>query len=273
MQCVQGTQAEAIEGATCEPSSANRTLADCWSGLVSAVGTPLHCVGGLLLFFYEVHQLQRSTAKTIIKCCLATFAVHGLPVRLVTDNGPLFNSADFKEFLHNRGISHVTSSPYYPQSNGMAERAVQESKKLMTKCSYGTPDYYDALLEWRNTPRDGVLGSPVERLMNRHTRTEIPTHPSLLQGTSTDPSKVQQRLRDKQQTHQRYYNKGAKPLPELHAGEDVYLQDQERGTWKPAVIVQDDEGIQRRRNSIALRRSQRAKQKPARYRDTNFIYE
>lgn len=233
-------------------------------------------------FYYETHQLQRTAVNQVINCCLKTFAVHGLPVKVVSDNGPPFNSADFKECLQHRGISHVTSSPYHPKSNGMAERAVQEAKKLMNKCSYGTTDYYDPLLEWRNTPRDGVLGSPVQRLMNRHTRTEIPTHPSLLQSTKTNHTEVQQRLRDKQKKQRQQYNKNAKTLPELHTGEDIFLRDQHSGKWRPAIvvakapqprsyIVQDDDGVQCRRNSIMLRRSQRTKRKPARFRDTNFV--
>ena len=42
--------------------------------------------------------------------------------RLITDNGPQFLAKDFKEFIRIAGMTHVKTSPYYPQSNGKIER-------------------------------------------------------------------------------------------------------------------------------------------------------
>ena len=42
--------------------------------------------------------------------------------RVITDNGPQFVSGDFKQFVRISGMSHVRTSPYYPQSNGKIER-------------------------------------------------------------------------------------------------------------------------------------------------------
>jgi putative transposase len=42
--------------------------------------------------------------------------------RLITDNGPQFIAKDFKEFVRLAGLTHVKTSPYYPQSNGKMER-------------------------------------------------------------------------------------------------------------------------------------------------------
>lgn len=42
--------------------------------------------------------------------------------RIITDNGPQFISRDFKEFIRIAGMTHVKTSPYYPQSNGKLER-------------------------------------------------------------------------------------------------------------------------------------------------------
>ena len=42
--------------------------------------------------------------------------------RIITDNGPQFISGDFKQFIRVSGMSHVRTSPYYPQSNGKIER-------------------------------------------------------------------------------------------------------------------------------------------------------
>lgn len=42
--------------------------------------------------------------------------------RIITDNGPQFISNDFKQFIRISGMTHVRTSPYYPQSNGKIER-------------------------------------------------------------------------------------------------------------------------------------------------------
>src|SRR5207344_1311738 len=42
--------------------------------------------------------------------------------RIISDNGPQFIAWDFKEFIRLSGMTHVRTSPYYPQSNGKLER-------------------------------------------------------------------------------------------------------------------------------------------------------
>jgi transposase InsO family protein len=42
--------------------------------------------------------------------------------RIISDNGPQFIAKDFKEFIRISGMTHVKTSPYYPQSNGKLER-------------------------------------------------------------------------------------------------------------------------------------------------------
>ena len=42
--------------------------------------------------------------------------------RVISDNGPQFVAKDFKEFIRISGMTHVKTSPYYPQSNGKLER-------------------------------------------------------------------------------------------------------------------------------------------------------
>jgi transposase InsO family protein len=46
----------------------------------------------------------------------------GVTPRIISDNGPQFIAKDFKVFLRTFGLSHVRTSPYYPQSNGKLER-------------------------------------------------------------------------------------------------------------------------------------------------------
>jgi len=49
--------------------------------------------------------------------------------RIISDNGPQFVAKDFKEFIRLCGMTHVRTSPYYPQSNGKKERWYQTLKR------------------------------------------------------------------------------------------------------------------------------------------------
>jgi transposase InsO family protein len=48
--------------------------------------------------------------------------------RIISDNGLQFIAKDFKEFIRLAGMTHVRTSPYYPQSNGKLERWHQTLK-------------------------------------------------------------------------------------------------------------------------------------------------
>ena len=56
--------------------------------------------------------------------------------RIISDNGPQFIANDFKSFVRLSGMTHVRTSPYYPQSNGKIERYHRTLKSdcIRTKC-------------------------------------------------------------------------------------------------------------------------------------------
>ena len=80
----------------------------------------------------EVVPVASTNAATTVDRLRNMFATHGLPDKIVSDNGPAFVSEAFGEFLRRNGISHATSSPYHPARfstartvHGLAERAVR----------------------------------------------------------------------------------------------------------------------------------------------------
>ena len=52
----------------------------------------------------------------------------GVTPRIISDNGPQFVAKDFKEFIRETQMTHVRTSPYYPQSNGKAEGCIKTFK-------------------------------------------------------------------------------------------------------------------------------------------------
>ena len=142
------------------------------------IGTDLFELKGksyLLLVDYfsryiEVVKLSSTTTKSVVAAMKPVFARHGIPDMIVSDNGPQYSSQEFQEFAEDYGFQHVTSSPYHPQGNGEAERAVKTVKKLLRD----TDDPNLALLSYRSTPLSWCQHSPVELLMGRQIRFTLP---------------------------------------------------------------------------------------------------
>ncbi|XP_077519762.1 uncharacterized protein LOC144129454 [Amblyomma americanum] len=186
-------------------------------------------------------QLRQTTARAVNNACVLVFATHGIPAKLCSDNGPPFNNACSYSFAAQLEIARVTSSPYSPRGNSMAERTVQELKKLLTKCPFATLEFYSALLEWRNMPRDEQLKSPIQRLMGRKTRTQLPVLPQHLpvlpQPQTVPPQSVRNRLYEFREKQRIFCYRAAKRLPHLRTGSPVPVCDTIRRTWSPAVPV------------------------------------
>ena len=110
----------------------------------------------------EISKLSGTTSKHIVTALKSIFARHGVPDELFSDNGTQLISAEMRDFATTWEFRHTTSSPEFPQSNGQAERAIQTVKNLLKKAQESCRDPYIALLEYRNTPLDGVGYSPAQ---------------------------------------------------------------------------------------------------------------
>ena len=69
----------------------------------------------------EVIPLISATTAVTIEKLRMVFATHGSPEMLVSDNGTVFTSHEFEEFAECNAIRHVTTFPYHPSSNGLAD--------------------------------------------------------------------------------------------------------------------------------------------------------
>lgn len=181
--------------------------------------------------------MRRTTAEAVTNGCMQIIATHGIPAKICSDSGPPFNSARFRFFSTQLRIVHETSSPHYPRGNGMAERAVQEAKKLLNKCRFGTLEFYSGLLEWRNMPRDARLKSPAQRLMGRQTRTTLPVLDCHLEPQTVPTEVVRARLDEIRRKQRVFYNRTTRNLPDVHSGSTVTVYDTRSRTWAPAVVI------------------------------------
>ena len=62
---------------------------------------------------------------------------YGWPDTLVSDNGPCYTSEVFTNLMSEYNINHITSSPHYPQSNGLGREVHADCKKLVLQGKRG----------------------------------------------------------------------------------------------------------------------------------------
>ena len=128
-----------------------------------------------------MEKLDNLTSFAVIKAMKAVFARNGVPEIVMSDNASQFCCHEFREFMDEWEFDHLTMSPGYSQSNGQVEHCVQTVKNLMKKSARAGHDYFNALLEYRNTPIDGTSGySPAQLLNSRLLKSRLPTADSLL---------------------------------------------------------------------------------------------
>ena len=99
---------------------------------------------------------SKTTTSKTVEALRTVFARNGLPEQLVSDNGPQFTAEEFQLFLKKNGVKHVTSAPYHPATNGLAERFIQTMKQSLTsmKEDLGSTQtkLSKFLMKYRNTP-------------------------------------------------------------------------------------------------------------------------
>jgi transposase InsO family protein len=135
--------------------------------------------------------------------------------RIISDNGPQFIARDFKEFIRISGMTHVRTSPFYPQSNGKIERwhkslkrecirpltplTLEDARRLIQSYvdHYNTVRLHSAI--GYVTPQDRIAGRQAEihaargrkleqARSQRQLRRQRAVSSSLTSGTSTIPS-------------------------------------------------------------------------------------
>jgi hypothetical protein len=88
--------------------------------------------------------------------------------RIISDNGPQFIAKDFKELIRKLSMTHVKTSPYYPQSNGKKERFYgtlkQECIRPKTPLSLEeAKQYVQEFIDYYNTRRSCMRVSAILR--------------------------------------------------------------------------------------------------------------
>ena len=212
---------------------------------------PWHTLGSDLFYFQRidflvvvdyfskyliVRKIPNSTSSAVIKELGMIFSEFGKPQVFRSDNGPCYASLEFEFFMQNWLIEHRTSSPHYPQSNGLAESMVKVSKNLIEKAVRQDLPWNRLLLDYRCTPISSEIPSPAEILFGRKLRSSISILPSQVMN---DRISKQRELIAKKEgkfyTNTKDFQDRIKALP-FEAGQNVWLQNSDSRKYEEAVI-------------------------------------
>ena len=196
------------------------------------------------LILYHLPQ-GGGTSTNLINICRGIFQTYGVPEELSRDGGPPMQSQKFLDFLKAWKVKDRVSSVAYPQSNGRAELAVKTAKRIVydnisPNGSLDTDRAARAILQYRNTPIQGIGLSPAQLLLHRQLRDCIPSHPILYK-----PHKEwliagyerEKMLSERNAKLVLEYNKSAHHLPPLMVGDNVVIQNRKDNRWSRTGII------------------------------------
>ena len=180
--------------------------------------------------FLIVRKLPNSATGAVVKELSITLREYGIPFIIWSDNGLCYSSQEFKTFLQDLQITHRTSSPHYPQSNGMAESMVKVSKNLIEKAIQSDKPWHSFIQEYRITPLSSTIPSPAEILFGRRFRSNLSILPSQLTNSRTayireEIAKKENKLHEK-----------PTPVADLVPGQPIWHQDLLTKKWLPGAV-------------------------------------
>ena len=153
------------------------------------------------------------------------FAEFGVPVSLKTDNGPPFNSHEFKTYASITGFRHRRITPLWPQANGETERFMRTVKKsikaALNKRRSWKQELFKFLLDYRTTPHCTTGAPPATILFGRTIKNRLP---HLITPIAEDPS-IRERDTEAKRKIKQYADRKAYVKPnDLRVGDTVIVK-------------------------------------------------
>ena len=209
---------------------------ECWDRLATDIFTFKSRKFLLIVDYFSkypiVKEISSENSETIAKHMRSVFVDFGAPREIVSDNGPAFVGPQFKALLDEFRVTHTTSSPTFPKSNGQAERFVRTVKAVFRKCLESGQSPWMGLLHLRTTPIDVNIPAPMEIVLHRPVRSTLPS-------TNRD-------IPSSQEIRNRLVRRQEKQTPKQHArrklisykvSQQVRYYDVALKIWRPCVII------------------------------------
>ena len=186
----------------------------------------------------DIKQLTSTTSLSVISILKYLFMTFGIPDLVISDNGPQYSGAVFKEFACDWGFHHRTTNPYCHQENGMAEQGIQTVKQILK-----LKDPVLGLLNYRSTVHSAIGDTPADALMGRQIRNGLPTLNRKLIPHVPDRDMMRRWDQAAKQSYKIHYNSrnGVKSLPVVDSGLQVLVKLDNQKEWSnPSEVIKGD---------------------------------
>ena len=222
--------------------------------------------------FPMIYIMKSTTAEVVIEKLNSTFNLFGYPDELKSDNGPLFDSRAFGDYLKSKGIYHRRITPEYPQANAKCERFMRVIGKTLKAAKIeGKPwkkELDKLLLNYRNSPHAATGFSPSLLFFNRNIKLGLP------QFTKPVPYEFHRQAEmndsEKQTKTKQYFDKRYNVSEnQINLGDTVLMKQRKRNQlsskYKPeryevtakkgsTIYIKGHDGGSYARNSTALKK-------------------
>ena len=195
--------------------------------------------------YFHIYKMGHSaTANDLIHSIRDWISNFGRPIRIRSDGGPQMDSAAYREFCEQNYIRPSFSSPHVHCST--AEVAVKAAKNILRKTRYKSAEYFNALLEYRSSPRSTTLQSPNSLVYKSLPLTLVPAlYEEQQDATATDANARRREAQSRADSYTRHKD----DLSPLTIGQPVLAQNTVTKLWdRTGVIVRRE----RRRRSYEV---------------------
>ena len=173
--------------------------------------------------FPIVRRLKSMSAQNIAEQFQSIFSEYGWPDTMVSDNGLCYSAKTFTNLMKEYAVNHITSSPHYPQSNGLVEKFVQIVKNMFNKAKEEGVDMNKYLMIYRNTPLTSTSKSLMQMLQQRSARSQLP-----MSNAARRKFGIIAEQSPKKNQHISSHD--------FHIGQDVMCQNPNTKRWFPVKI-------------------------------------
>jgi len=220
----------------------------------------------------QVTPLTSTTAPAVANAFIDNWVIpYGLPVSMLTDNGPQFVAKFFEAVCLTLGLKHVTTTAYHPQTNGQTERYNQTlATRLRIFTGRHTTDW-DRLIQ----PLTYAYNSQVHRTTNETPFSLVLTRPppdiitredfprpdendmnpeearlKVMKRKQTLVEKAAARSKDQQAKYKHYHDRKVRSPIHVKVGDDVFVNLPPAGGQTPAErLAEEPQGKLRKKTT------------------------
>lgn len=184
-----------------------------------------------------VEEVSSTSMKSTREKLHQIFATYGTPSVLVSDNGPPFNSHEFKDFGKEQGFRHHRITPLHPRANGQAENFMRLLNKTeqIARMQGRDPSnrrtaIQEMLIAYRSTPHPATGVTPYKAMQFREIRTKLDYEPPE-EEKNPENSKINAKDREyKEKMKSKGENRNFRKTL-LILGDYVLVKQEKRNKW------------------------------------------